>query len=452
MPTRLTAAIVHPRLDRVLARRSGDGWELPLAELPARHWHADHGPLATALARTLGLSAEVAAPTLLRRLVEADEGPEGLRELAMLAELPPPGDLAPPGWTWLDAQAAAGISEPWARAAAAKAFASLRADVPAIRPPWARERSGWHAAFGSWVDEALAAEGLQRVAVMEPVKIWNLSAVYRVATNGGVVYAKAATPSQPLFVDEAQVTVALAELFPAHLPRVLAARPGLCWLLLADAGEPIREQRDLSPEARRSLAIAAARTHARLQVASTTHVDELLAAGCVDRRLPQLASQVGPLLDDPLTAEYIKPELLARLRAAKPKLLAAVEQLAALKLPPALVHGDLHLGNTLLRDGEPIFIDWTDACIAPAMVDLIAPLWTDDPELATAWLDAYFEVWSAVVSRAVLDAARQLNDFVLPLHHALSYRSILAHVEPLERGDQAGALVEFLTTLAERLG
>jgi hypothetical protein len=39
--------------------------------------------------------------------------------------------------------------------------------------------------------------------------------------------------------------------------------------------------------------------YGKLQVASTSHVRELLAAGCLDRNLVILARQIDPLLNDP---------------------------------------------------------------------------------------------------------------------------------------------------------
>lgn len=461
MTTRLTAAILHPHLERILARPEGDAWALPVVDVAARTWHGDHRRLGESLAATLyGTSSTSAAPILLRRLAEVDDGPEGVLNLAMLAELAPHGDVPPAGWQWIDAKEAADIAQPWAREAAELAIASVTAGatagatggVPATRPPWARERTGWHAAFLRWTDDALAATGRRRETALEPVKIWSLAAVFRAGTDAGAVYVKAATMAQPLFVDEAALTVALAERWPNRLPRVLAARPGDGWLLMADDGLPVRERTDLSPAERLEFALAAARAHARLQVASVPAAADLLAAGCVDRRLPVLIDQLDPLLDDPLTAAYVEPERLDQLRRAEPTIRAALDRLAALDIPPAIVHGDLHLGNTLLRDGEPVFIDWTDACIGPPMMDLLTPHWTKDVELASGWRDVYLEEWSALVPRAMLEEALALNDIVLPLHHAVSYRSILANIEPLERGDLAGALTELLGLLGDGVG
>ncbi|MFN8422393.1 MAG: aminoglycoside phosphotransferase family protein [Anaerolineae bacterium] len=158
------------------------------------------------------------------------------------------------------------------------------------------------------------------------------------------------------------------------------------------------------------------------------------------------------MLDDPLTAAYVAPERLDQLRRREPVIRTALDRLAALDLPPSIVHGDLHLGNTLLRDGEPVFIDWTDACVGPAMVDLLTPHETSDAQLKALWREAYMEEWSTIVPRPALDEALALNDIVLPLHHAVSYRSILANIEPLERGDLAGALADLLGLLGGAVG
>jgi hypothetical protein len=432
--TRLTAAIVHPRQLRVLARPAADGWALPVVELAEPAWHAMHGVLGVALAAELYGGEPAPPPVLLRRLAEVDDGPGegtgGPLELAMLAELTTDVDDPPAGWRWIDGSMVARITSLWARDAAALALASLAVAAPPTRPPWARERTGWHAALLCWTDDALAAAGRRRTGALDPEKVWSLSAVFRAETDAGAVYVKAGTPSQPLLVDEAAFTAALAERWPERLPRVLAAQPGYGWLLMADEGPPVRERADLTAPQRRELALVAARAHARLQVASVPAAAELLAAGCVDRRLSVLADQLGPLLDDPLTAAYVAPERLDQLRRREPVIRTALDRLAALDLPPSIVHGDLHLGNTLLRDGEPVFIDWTDACVGPAMVDLLTPHETSDAQLKALWREAYMEEWSTIVPRPALDEALALNDIVLPLHHAVSYRSILANIEP----------------------
>lgn len=452
MPTTLVAAVLHRHRDLVLARSDTDAVELPVARLATAHWHAEHIPLTAALAGLLDCPVR-----LLRRLdqqVEPDpSGDDALttRRLLFLAE---PGgetpDRAPAGWRWIDAVEAAAVADDWTRSGLLACFAALaERPIPPLRPPWAVERSGWWDDLRAWMDEALLRSGRRPQGDPRPLKVWSLAAVYRQETDQGAVYLKVAAPAPPLFVDEARVTAALAERFPHCMPRVLAARPGPGWLLLEDDGPTLREIKTLSTAERRDLTLRMAHAHAQLQVACAGQVDALLAAGCIDRRLEGLADELSPLLADPLTAAALSPAELERLRGAEGRIRRAIDQLAALDLPPTLVHGDLHLGNALLRGDAPIFIDWTDACVGPPMVDLLGPrsLRAAEPELADAWRAIYLEAWQAVVPRDRLEAAWTLNEIILPLHHCVSYRSLQRHIEPVG-GDMDGGLGQFAPALA----
>ena len=453
MPTTLIAAVLHPYQDQVLAL--ADAVELPTARLATAHWHAEHGPLGDALAAALGRPVR-----LLRRLAAKDEpDPSGDAALAerrvlFLAELVGEApDRAPAGWHWIGPAATAEIADEWTRSAIRDLFPALAGrPTPPFRPPWAVERSGWWSELRGWMDDALARSGRAPRGEPRPVKVWCLAAVYQQETDQGSAYLKVAAPAPPLFVDEARMTADLARRFPDCMPRVLAARPGPGWLLMEDDGPTLIQYKSLSATERRALTLRLARDHAALQLASAGQVDGLLAAGCIDRRLEGLADEVSPLLADPLTAAAVEPAELERLRRAEGEIRRAIDRLAALALPAALVHGDLHFGNALLRGDTPVFIDWTDACIGPPMVDLLVPFRAEDPELAAEWRAVYLEVWQSLVSRDRLEEAWRLNEIILPLHHCVSYRSLLRHVEPADRRDLNGGLGRFAPALAAAVG
>ena len=97
-------------------------------------------------------------------------------------------------------------------------------------------------------------------------------------------------------------------------------------------------------------------------------MEEWLARGIPDRRLPRMVQLTEPLMT-----------LAARLLAGSPPGLseAEVEDLHALPLrlqlrcaklasygiPPTLIHGDLG-GNILVHGERHTLFDWTDVCIA----------------------------------------------------------------------------------------
>ncbi|MFN8422394.1 MAG: hypothetical protein U0470_03065 [Anaerolineae bacterium] len=85
---------------------------------------------------------------------------------------------------------------------------------------------------------------------MEPVR-----RVPRRDGRRGAVYVKAGTPSQPLFVDEAAFTAALAERWPERLPRCAGRPTRLRLAAHGGRGPPVRERADLTAPQRRELAL-----------------------------------------------------------------------------------------------------------------------------------------------------------------------------------------------------
>ena len=57
-------------------------------------------------------------------------------------------------------------------------------------------------------------------------------------------------------------------------------------------------------------------------------------------------------------------------------------------LPRSLLHGDVHLGNILVADGESVLVDWGSARVGSPMLDLANVAGTDSPGF-TAYADAW---------------------------------------------------------------
>jgi Predicted aminoglycoside phosphotransferase len=74
--------------------------------------------------------------------------------------------------------------------------------------------------------------------------------------------------------------------------------------------------------------------------------------------------------------------------------------------PETIVHGDFHPGNALIaEDGHAVILDWSDACIGHPSFD--RHLFRSEHETA--------------------------ETIPASLHHAVSYREILARMEPDDR-------------------
>ncbi|MEZ4621103.1 MAG: phosphotransferase [Caldilineaceae bacterium] len=224
-------------------------------------------------------------------------------------------------------------------------------------------------------------------------------------------------------VNEAVLTQTLARLYPAVMPQTLAIDAARDWSLLADFGAEIGWE---APVETREAALSA---FAQLQIDSASQIDELLAHGCVDRRLPKLIEEIAPLFDDPTMVAMIDPAQQQRLLAAAPRLVERCNQMAAYNVPATLVHGDLHMSNVARRDGHFVFFDWSDACVAHPFLDMIAILHEKDPVVRSRLRDAYLALWTDYEPMERLLELWQLAYPICALHQAISYRYIAHHVE-----------------------
>ena len=161
-------------------------------------------------------------------------------------------------------------------------------------------------------------------------------------TRIGDAWLKECMPVQAF---EVPLATALARRWPDRVAAVLAADAERAWLLLADAGVPIRDAWD-----------AALPLYAELQQGETAHVDEHLASGVPDLR---------PLS---LTLEY------AHWAQGEPRLVPFVDRFnelcESLKRAPTIQHDDLHESNMYARDGQIRVLDWGDACVAHPFASL----------------------------------------------------------------------------------
>jgi hypothetical protein len=252
------------------------------------------------------------------------------------------------------------------------------APVPPERPAWSRP--DWHAEAEAWVGSTL-----------EPVRIWPLSAVLRGELDGEPVYLKAVFT---VFHHEPAVTQALARGHPGLVPDVLRIDAERGWLLM-------RELTGI-PGSECDSAAAALQTLETIQNAWSGRADELLLLGAQDRRLSRLEASIAELV------ESTAPELAA----AVPPLEGACQVLAARGVRETIGHGDFHQGNVVVDRGRAVIFDWSDACVAHPSFD--RHRFYFDPAQPSSYEDPV---------AAALEC----------LHQAVSYRAILAALEPDDR-------------------
>ena len=410
---RVPLLIPEPGSGRLLVVETEDGPQLPELAVPQVY---DELHLLQRAARNR-LGAEI---TVLRPVRET-RGTDGqLTSRTFLAELHTAGWTPPPDHAWVEPDL---LSE---AVVTADLVADLTSPDPPERVPWMR--AGWFGPAATWMAGTLNALGRPPTGPVEQYKCAPLSAVLRVDTAAGPAFFKSPV-AFPLFCDEPVMMSTLARLLPHAVPTPLAIDADRRWMLTADFG-PVLRQGHPTTEV---LEVLATR-YARLQQATVPMLDELLASGAHDRRLPVLERHLDELLaDDSLTAD-LAPDDRAGWLASGPALHGLCRRLASLGVPDTLVHGDFHAGNVAVTDTavdpELVVFDWTDACIAHPFLDLPTLIDFDAGDHAELLIDAYLGSWTDVAPLDRLREAYRIAEVLAHLHQLVSYRSIRANTEP----------------------
>jgi len=255
----------------------------------------------------------------------------------------------------------------------------------------------------------LSGLGVEPTGSIEVVHERPWSTVLRVPTADGDLFLKQEAPVQAF---EVALTVALASRWPDRVPEVVGADVERAWLLMRDGGTRLADTGILEPFA------LALRQYGELQVGEVAHVDELLALGLPDVRLPIVAAAYEPFFerDHGLAADEV-----ARLLSLATRYRELCEELEAFGLPASIQHDDLHEWNVFVRGSRIAVYDWGDSSIAH-------PLWSwlkvrrvtvdreVDPEpFRAAYLSAWTEVMPEEQLRAALEVAVPVGMFAYAL-------------------------------------
>jgi hypothetical protein len=285
----------------------------------------------------------------------------------------------------------------------------------------------WLAGAQEWIEGELARLGLRRDGEIEQPHVYPWSTVLRVPTAEGDLWFKANDVS---LRHEAALVTILSARRPDCVPPLLGADAERGWMLMADAGTPLRQLQAEERELERWLDVLP--LYAGVQRDLTGEVDELLAAGVPDLRLAML-----PHAYERFVAEVGVEE---RFRAATPRVAELCEQLAAYGIPETIQHDDLHDGQVFVRDGRYLLLDWGDACVSHPFCTLSVTLegmlaWgVDDVEgsVDTApFRDAYLAPWADEVGGDLVTACE------VALRLGWAARAVNGHVPGEERATQA---------------
>lgn len=210
--------------------------------------------------------SEIGAEVTVRRHLCGDQTSQ-----ICLLELQDPLPVYPEGFRWIDSH----VNEhAWADALSMEAWRQWKLvdDSEQRLAPW--EELGWYRSASTWVLERLEQVGYRPLGPVEQIKgAWGWSSLLRVDTDHGKVYFKAGYPRPPF---EAKLLPHLAEVWPAKMPRVLAADSQRNWTLLAEFSGVNLEPLDMRLHAQ------AIRTFAEIQRDSCNHLWRWHDAGVRD--------------------------------------------------------------------------------------------------------------------------------------------------------------------------
>ena len=247
-----------------------------------------------------------------------------------------------------------------------------------------------------WVRASLAAAGRGLTGEPEQTHVRAWATVLRCPTHEGDVWFKAMARGT---AHEVGLLMALAAWCPDRVLVPIAAEAERGWLLLPDGGTTLRAamQGQRPDEAHWADILA---DHAEFQRLVAPHADEQLAA----------------------------------LRADADRFAGWCADLAAIGVPAAVNHDDLHDAN-LFAPPEPgghyrVF-DWGDASVAHPFAVLLVALPEGAPELLRL-RDAYLEPWTAEHDRADLVEAVRLALRVGGVSRSRSYRAALDEASAAE--------------------
>jgi hypothetical protein len=318
--------------------------------------------------------------------------------------------------------------------------------VMALQAPWVQQ--GWFDDAAAWIQAQLAQLHIHALGPLVQERVWALSCVMRVATSIGAVYFKAVPP---FMTQEAVAMHEVSRQYPDLLPAPLAVDTERGWLLMPDFGGDSLLR---VPDLRRWQ--AALRRCAHMHVEQARYVNEWLARGIPDRRLPRMVQLTEPLmtLASSLLAggpPGLSAEEIEGLHALPLRLHLRCARLATYGIPPTLVHGDLG-GNILVHGERYTFFDWTDVCITHPFFELTTLLDTvfDDSVLQleahgrTQLRDAYLEPWTVYAPMERLVEAFEVSTPLGALHQAMSYMWILMNVAEDARWELERGLVMWL--------
>ena len=393
---------VSPDGRQILLQQEGENFSLPRVEIPR------YERVAANINRTV--RQDLGIPVIsLYPIVPAGPGDTAGGDYHAVTALPKNDDLPHAGeWKFMSSLSA----ESFPRRLDFLAIRAFRAGLerngedretfPFLQPDWLTD-------VARWVADALRPHALHLTGAFRQLNADSLFSLIRFETNGRAVWFKAVGAGNSR---EFPLTLALAQLCPARIPKVLAGKPEWrAWLALEASSVCLSESSDP-----RQWEGAAAEL-AFLQIASIPAADALRSAGAQDLTcdgLRLLAETFFAFLtSSPPASRASGGNALTgeEIEEIKNAVLDCLAHLEAVGLPNTVGHMDLNPANIHSTGTGCVFLDWAEAFLGNPLFSFEYLLQhfrravSPGAQEQTRFREAYLLPWREVVSPAGLQAA-----------------------------------------------
>ena len=280
-----------------------------------------------------------------------------------------------------------------------------------LRQPWARP--GGPAEALAWAAGQLAERGIELTGPAQQIKSWNLSVIWRIPTTSRTVWLKCVPD---FFAHEGAIIDAVGA---PLAPRLLAAESGR--ILMAEI--PGEDHHDATGGILRPLVAE--------QVRWLGRVDELLALGLPDRRLPVIAPRIAEVAE--AYADELAPDERRALRRLLDTLPARIAELDACGIPDTLVHGDFHSGNVRGDADALVILDWGDSAVGHPLTDALAFTRALGAADRAAAVEHFSRAWQEALPGCDPVRAAEVLAPLSALISAVQYADFVDAIEPDER-------------------
>ena len=321
----------------------------------------------------------------------------------------------------------------------------------------------WRHDAVSWLDQQLAAAGLNRTGEVTQPRLRPWGTVLEAPTNRGTVWLKAPGPNT---VFEVELYQLLRRVTPVWVLPPLGVDLERGWVLLPDGGQNLGECLDDIDIV--DVFVVILQQYAQFQRTLMAYVGDLLACGVADMRpalMPQRFDEAAAV-----ARQYVEGHGDAADRALLDRAIATrntferwCDRLAGATITASLDHNDLHPWNVFadeqvtLRRANPVkFYDWGDSVVAHPFSSMLLGLGflsqhlgvgPDDPAVVRP-RDAYLEVFSDLASHAELVDELEAACWVAKVARVLTWDRALQSPDGEQAEEYARAPFRWFTSLA----